>query len=346
MLYVTTRDSQDAYTAARSLSENRCPQGGFFVPMRLPSFDRRQIDALAEKSFSQNMAEILNLLFGTRLDGWGVEFGIGRYPVKLVPLNGKITVAEAWHNPVWRFDRLASGVEKAIRQSDQISKCPTDWLMIAARIAVLFGIYGQLCQNGTLTSGQKLDISLPSGDFSAPMAAWYARSMGLPIGTIVCGCNENAALWNLFHKGQLHTGAVAVQTHTPDCDYAVPDDMERLIYAVLGREKTERFCETCRIGGCFELEAEQVKRLRDGFYISVISDKRMASTVPNLYKTTGFLADPYTALAYNGLIDYRAAIGESRPALLLSEESPAFSMQFLAKCMGMTPAELKQILDQ
>lgn len=346
MLYVTTRDSRDAYTAARSLSENRCPEGGFFVPMRLPLFDQRQIEALAEKSFSQNMADILNLLFGTRLDGWGVEFGIGRYPVKLVPLNGKITVAEAWHNPVWRFDRLASGVEKAIRQSDQISKSPTDWLMIAARIAVLFGIYGQLLQNGTLAKGQTLDLSVSSGNFSAPMAAWYARSMGLPIGTIVCSCNENTALWNLFRKGQLNTGATAVRTHTPDCDYSVPDDLERLIYAVLGRKETARFCETCRVGGSFELEPEQVKRLRDGFYISVISDKRMASTVPNLYMTTGCVANPYTALAYNGLIDYRAAAGESRPALIVSEESPAFSMQFLAQCMGITPAELKQILDQ
>ena len=30
----------------------------------------------------------------------------------------KISLAESWHNPLWRFDRLVSGVEKAIRQSD------------------------------------------------------------------------------------------------------------------------------------------------------------------------------------------------------------------------------------
>lgn len=345
MLYVTTRDPKDAYTANRALSENRCPAGGFFVPMRLPRYEESEIAALTEKSFSQNVADILNLLFGTQLDGWGVEFGIGRYPVKLVSLNSRTVVAESWHNPVYRFERLACGIEKAIRQSDQISKLPSDWLMIASRIAVLFGVTGQLLRDGTLAASQKLDIALPAGDFSAPMAAWYARAMGLPIGMIVCCCNENTALWNLFHKGQLHTGAVAMRTHTPEFDYAVPDDLERLIFSALGRQEAERFCDICRIGGHYELESEQMKRLRDGMYISVVSDKRMASTIPNLYKTTGYVPSPETALAYSGLMDYRAATGESRPALLLSEESPVFSLQFAAECMNITPAELKQILD-
>ena len=345
MLYVTTRDPKDAYTANRALSENRCPEGGFFVPMRLPHYGESEIAELAEKSFSQNVADILNLLFATQLDGWSVEFGIGRYPVKLVALNGRTVVAESWHNPMYRFERLVCGIEKAIRQSDQISKSPSDWLLIASRIAVLFGIVGLLLQDGTLEPGQKLDIALPAGNFSAPMAAWYARAMGLPIGMIVCCCNENTALWNLFHKGQLHTGAVAVRTHTPEFDYAVPDDLERLIFSTLGRQETDRFCEACRFGRHYELESEQMKRLRDGIYISVVSDKRMASTIPNLYKTTGYVPSPETSLAYSGLMDFRAATGESRPALLLSEESPMFSLQFAAECMNITPAELKQILN-
>ncbi len=344
MLYVTTRVSQDAFTANRALTENRCPEGGFFVPIRLPHYDSRQIAQMADKNFSQNMAEILNLFFGTKLDGWGVEFGIGRYPVKLAPLSGKITVAEVWHNPTWRFDRLISGVEKAIRQSDQINREPSDWLAIAARIAVLFGVYGQLLQNGTLKAGQKVDFAVPSGNFSALMAAWYARSCGLPIGTIICCCNENSNLWNLLHKGEMRTDAVAPATYTPDCDYTVPTDLERLIFSALGRRETARFCEVCRTGGVYALEAEQMNRLREGIFVSVVSSKRMASTIPNLYKTTGYLADPYTALAYSGLTDYRAAAGEGRPALIISEESPAFSLQLIAESMNLSPAEVKELL--
>jgi len=344
VLYLTTRTDQDAYTAFRALTENRTPDGGFFVPMQFQIFDRFQISELSEKAFSQNVAEILNLFFGTQMDGWDLELGIGKYPVKLVGLNGKITVAKAWHNPVYRFERLVSGVEKAIRQSDRINKSPSDWLILAARIGVLFGIFGLLQKDDALSKHQKVDVAVPSGDLSSLMAAWHARHMGLPIGTIICCCNENTGLWNLFHKGELRTDALAVRTQTPDCDYTIPTDLERLIFAVFGCEEAERFCELCRVGGTYYLEPEQMERLREGIHVSVVSSKRMASTIPNLYKTTGFVADPYTALAYSGLTDYRAVTGASRPALIISEESPFFSLQFIAACMNITPAELKKRL--
>ena len=346
MLYVTTRIKQDAFTANRALSESRGPEGGFFVPMRLPRMEAPQVAALGEKSFSQNAADVLNALFGTELDSWAVEFAIGRYPVKLVRIESRTTVAETWHNPIWRFERLVRGVEKAIRQSDQISKEPSDWLVIAARIAVLFGIFGDLIRDGSVSTANPMDIAVPSGNFSACAAAWYARQWGLPIGNIVVCCNENGGVWNLFNKGEIRTDAVAVKTATPDCDYTVPTDLERLIYGALGADETKRFCEACRRGGTYYLRPEQVKVLRKGIYVSVVSQKRLESTIPQLYQVSGYLPDPYTALVYSGLIDYRSRTAEGKNVLILSDESPAFSFGFLAKCLGVTPAELKKRIEK
>lgn len=346
MLYVTTRIKQDAFTANRAMAENRGPEGGFFLPMRMPVYDAQQILALGEKSFSQNVADVINLLFNTELDGWAVEFGIGRYPVKLVTLDSRTTVAETWHNPAWRFERLANGIEKAIRQSDQINKTPADWLMIASRIAVLFGIFGELIHSGAVTVETPVDVAVPSGSFSGVMAAWYAREWGLPIGNIVVCCNENGGVWNLLNKGEIRTDAVAVKTATPDCDYTVPTDLERLIYGTLGQEETLRFCGVCRRGGIYYLDPQQTKLLRRGMNVSVVSQRRMESTIPNLYRTSGYIADPYTAQVYSGLIDYRSGTGEGRSALIWSDESPAFSFGMIARCMGMTPAELKKRINK
>ena len=105
MLYVTTRIGEDAFTASRALAENRGPDGGFYVPMRLPRFNRDQIVELGQKTFSQIVAEMMNLFFGTKIDGQSVELAAGRYPVKCFPLNGKIIAVKAWNNPVYRFDR-------------------------------------------------------------------------------------------------------------------------------------------------------------------------------------------------------------------------------------------------
>ena len=338
MLYVTTRITDDAFTANHALSDNCGPKGGLFVPMRMPRFDSQQIEGLKENNFSQNVADILNLLFGTKLDSWAVEFGIGRYPVKLVSLSGKVTIAESWHNPVWRFERLVNGAEKAIRQSDQISKYPSDWLKIAVRISVLFGCIGMMMHDGILTAGQTVDISVPADDLSVVMSVWYARNWGLPIGTIICCCSENSSLWNFFHKGELRTDELKDNAGTR---YG----LERLIFASLGKKETARFCAACHAGSIYKMEPEQLKKMRTGIQVSVVSEKRMASTIPNLYKTTGFIAAPHTALSYSGLIDYRAAVGESHPALILSEESPAFSLQFVAECMGISMEELKNKLE-
>ena len=68
MLYVTTRNDQEVYTAQRALRECRGPDGGLYVPFRDPVFSKEDIAALREKSFNRCVADVLNVLFQTKLD--------------------------------------------------------------------------------------------------------------------------------------------------------------------------------------------------------------------------------------------------------------------------------------
>lgn len=345
MLYVTTRIKHDTFTAYQALNNDRGPGGGFYVPMRLPQFSETEILAMGEKSFSQNTAEIVNHLFGTKLDGWAIEFAIGRYPVKIVSGGSRILIAESWHNPAWRFERLARGIEKAIRQSDQICPVPSDWLMTGSRIAVLFGIFGELLHSGDVSFERPLDLAVPTGNFSGPMACWYGRSMGLPIGNILCCCNENGGAWSLIHKGYLRTDAAISRTDTPLCDHAAPADLERLIFATLGIEEAVDFSESCRVRSTYYLEPSDLQTLRQGVFATVVSKSQMEATVTGLYGSVGYVADPYTALCYGGIGAYRSRTGESRTALILSEESPVHHIDLLARCLGTTAEELKKAID-
>ena len=342
MLYVTTRSNRETYTSARALSEDRSPDGGFFVPMRLPQFDRSHIKDLSGKTFSQNVADIINLFFGTKLDCWSVEFAIGRYPVKITPISGREVVAEAWHNPSWRFERLARGFEKAILQSDKISPKASDWLMVASRIAVLFGVFGELLKDG---AEMPIDLAVPSGDFSGTIAAWYAREMGLPIANILCCCNDNNGPWRLLHKGEIRTDGIPFRTDTPRCDQIVPRDLERLIHAVLGTKAAGQFANVCCEKNTFYLDPEQQEMLRRGIYVPVTALRRLESAVSNLCLNCRYFSDPYTALCYSGILDYRSVTGEGRKVLIISEESPEFSLEFLGKCLGLSPWELKKRME-
>lgn len=345
MLYVTTRVRQDTFTASHALCSGRGPEGGFFVPKNLMKYPLSEIKALGKKGFAQNVADVINLLFGTSLDNWSVEFAIGCYPVKLVNAGSRTLVAETWHNPAWKFERLARGIEKAIRQSDQIRQEPSDWLVIASRMAVLFGIFGELIKAGAVSADSPMDVVVPTGDFSAPMACWYVREMGLPIANILVCSNENGSAWNLIHKGELRTDAAVADTDTPLCDHAVAEGLERLIFSTLGLEHSVEFTECCRKNSNFYLEPHELQALRQGLYASVVSRRQMESAVTSLYSSAGYLADPYTALCVAGIGLYRSKSGESRPALVISEESARFHLGVLARCLGTTAAELKNVID-
>ena len=346
MLYLTTRSRNDTYTAFRALSEDRSPDGGFFVPMNLPQFDRQQIRHLAENSFSQNVADIVNLFFSVKLDSWAIEFAIGRYPVKLRHIGSRETVAETWHNPVLKFERLAKGIEKAIRQSDDVRDKPSDWLMIASRMAVLFGVFGELMKQGNITASDSIDVAVPCGDFSAPMAVWYAKQMGLPVSTVLCCCNDNNGSWKLLHQGQIRTDAPALETPTPLCDQAVPADLERLIFSKLGIRAATEFAANCETGSCFYLEQEQRNQIREGLYVPVTGQQRLESAVSSLYRSSGYAADVYTALCYSGMLDYRSVTGEGRQVLILSEESPVYSAGYLSQCLEINPMKLMELINQ
>ena len=345
MRYVTTRVKEDTFSPLDALGQSRGPEGGFFLPEKLPVFSETEIKALSEKSFSQACAEIVNVLFDTSLDSWAIAFAIGRYPVKLISVGNRTMIAETWHNPAWRFERLARGIEKAIRQSDQICQIPTPWLMTGSRIAVLFGIFSQLLGMGSVTTDAPIDVVVPVEDFSGAMACRYARQMGLPIHNILCCCNENAGAWNLIHKGEIRTEASLIRTQTPLCDNTVPELLEGLIFETLGMAKSLAFAEVCRRGGNFYLDPHELTLLRKGLFATVVSGSQMEHAVAALWTGSGYLADPYTALCVGGIGPYRSKSGESRMALVLSGESPRHHMNFLARCLGTTAEELKKAID-
>ena len=344
MLYLTTRDKFDTHTAYRALREDRAPNGGFYLPFRMPVFSAEELAQLKKKSFGQNAAEILEHFFGCGLSGWDVEFAIGRYPVKLTALGQRIWSGELWHNQEGCYTHLERALCDRICP-DNVGKPIPSWLKIAVRIAVLFALYGEMLRGCAVEAGKTFDVALPTGDFSAAIAVWYARQMGLPVENIVCGCNENSGVWDLLHIGELRTDAAVVTTATPDADFAVPAELERLICAALGTTEAQRYTEICARGGLYATRPGMLDILRRGMYAAVVSSQRLMGLIPSVYRTSGYLLDPYTALAYGGLQDYRAKTGTHRTALLMADRSPLRDKSLVCAATGFSEKELKSKLE-
>lgn len=332
MLYVTTRNEKEQYPALRPLGQDCGPDGGAYAPFRLPVFSREEVEELADLSFGSCVALVLNKLFLPKLDGVELDFALGRYPVKVTEMNHRIAVAELWHNIHWSFEWLVRELTCRLRTEAQQDLPVTEWPRIAVRIAVLFGVFGQLQRSGSVTFEQGLDVAVVSGDFTMPMAAWYAREMGLPIGAVIC-CDEKSGTWDLLHQGQVRTAE------------RLPGGLERLISGRLGTEETRRYAQVCQRGGLYAFEEDDVDRLRQGMFASVVSLRRTARTISSVYSANGYLMGPETAMAYAGLQDYRATAGEGRLALILARYRPVEHLEAVAAAIGMDPATLKARLD-
>lgn len=326
MLYVTTRNKFDTYTAFKANQSDRGPDGGLYLPFRMPELTKEQTEAFARQPFCQRVADMVNLFFGTQLTAWDVELYAGKNPVKLVPMSHRILVAETWRNYDQDYARFANRLAARIcGDSDNIRKA-TSWVGIAIRIAMLFSIFAELPLTGTT-----LDIALATEDFSAPMAAWYAREMGLPIGKIICG-HDHPCVWNLLHQGEVRA------------DKNIPENMERLIAATLGVEENLRFCEIQEKGRMYATRLGMLEQLSKGMYATVSSRDRINGLILSVYRMAGYIMGPQTALAYSGLQDYRARTGETRTALLLADRSPAEDIATVSESMEMSEYRLREIL--
>ena len=340
MLYVTTTEKNDAYTAARTFLEDRGPDGGLFVPRQSFSFDEEQLSALVEISFGARIARILNSFFSTNLSGWDIDSAIGRCPVKAVGMSHRILVAELWQNLDGSYERMEKLLAEKIRNDGSTEQRVSSWLRIAIRIALLFAVYAELVRSGAADWESFVDVSVVSGDFSSVISLWYAKEMGLPVANIICSCNENCALWDFLHHGELKTDAQQIKTTTPLADVSLPAELERLIFARLGWEAAKEFLRVWHSGGLYIPPAEQFNSLRSGLFAAVVSRARVEVLISSVYRTNSYVIGPYTALAYGGLTDYRAKTGESRMALILAERSPAQDAAVVTQAMGITDEQL------
>lgn len=338
MLYVSTRSRTDSFTAHRALHETRAPDGGLFVPFRIPAFSKEEIRQLKENSFGENVAQILNLFFSTGLNGWDVDFAIGRRPVRIATMTHRLYIGELWHN----LESEYAYTERILynKLAGTTEKIPTDWSKIAIRIAVLFGVFGELSREGV----RNPDIAVPSGDFSLPMAVWYARKMGLPIGRIICGCNENGGVWDLIQRGEFSTGASVVHTDLPELDHACPTSIERLVFTTLGLKEAQRYVDICAQRGVYALSEDDFRELSNGLFAAVVSNRRTLAVISSTYRSNQYVTDGYAAVAFGGLQDYRASTGESCNTLILADKSPVLSALTISKILGVSQDELRKML--
>lgn len=307
MLYLSTRNKADSFTAYRVLHSSSAPDGGMFMPMQLPFQDDVALAAFERMNFSETTAAILNLFFGTKLSAWDIDFAVGRQALDLVSAGYKISLAESWHNHAGSHSYFLQRLYSLVCGEKYTRDTPNLWFETAVNIAILFGVYGKYCRQEIY----EVDVAVESGDLMLLLAIRYAQKMGLPIHKVILGCIDGDGLWEFISYGNY-------QTNRKDLVLG----FEALLWLEFGygevQEYMRSFCEHRQ----YRLSKEKFEQFRSGIFAAVVGDNRVKNTIDSTLRSNNYQMESSTARAFGALQDYRAKIGINRNTLLFARNMP------------------------
>lgn len=183
--------------------------------------------------------------------------------------------------------------------------------------------YAQLLKEGKISDGEKINVTVPTGNFGNILAAYFAKHMGVPIAKLICASNENKVLYDFFETGVYDKNREFVLTSSPSMDILISSNLERLIYITAGADaaKNDALMKALSTEGKYEITADMKEKMAD-FYGGYASEQETADTIKALYEKTGYIIDTHTAVASAVLEKYQKATGDNTKTVLASTASP------------------------
>ncbi|SDH29141.1 threonine synthase [Pseudobutyrivibrio sp. 49] len=203
---------------------------------------------------------------------------------------------------------------------------------LVPQIAYYVYAYSKLLAEEKITSGQEINVVVPTGNFGNILAAYYAKNMGLPIAKLVCASNENKVLYDFFTSGEYDKNRDFILTNSPSMDILISSDLERLIYHIAGNdaEKNAELMESLKVTGKYQITDDMRAKL-DSFYGNYASELETGMTIKDLYNETGYIIDTHTGVAASVYNKYKKETGDDKVTVIASTASP---FKFTRAVMG------------
>lgn len=269
---------------------------------------------------------------GTKIIVFYPKNGVSKVQeLQMVTQKGDNTAVVAIHG---NFDNAQSGV-KALFEDKELEKELADaGYQFSSANSINIGrlvpqvvyyvyAYAKLLENEEIEAGEKINVTVPTGNFGNILAAYYAKQMGVPIAKLICASNENKVLFDFFKTGKYDRNREFVLTSSPSMDILISSNLERLIYTIAGQDakKNSELMEALKKDGVYEITPEMKEKLSD-FEGGYSTEKETKETIGETYKSTGYVMDTHTAVAAHVSRVYREASGDHKKMLVASTASP------------------------
>ena len=190
---------------------------------------------------------------------------------------------------------------------------------------IVYYVYGyaKLYGAGEIKKGEPLNVVVPTGNFGNILAAYYAKQMGLPIGKLICASNDNKVLYDFFQTGCYDRNREFILTTSPSMDILISSNLERLLYLISGEDdgKDAALMKELSETGRYRIDDGMRSRLSD-FRGGFATEEETAKEIRRVYRESGYVLDPHTAVASCVYGKYRGESGDETKTLIASTASP------------------------
>ena len=201
--------------------------------------------------------------------------------------------------------------------------------VLAPQICYFFSAYLDLVSSEQIKLGDRVNFAMPAANFGNIIAAYYARRMGLPVGTLVCASNKNCALTDFLRRGTFDGKRSLHKTMSPSLDVLVPANLERLLFETSGRDAlltSERMTALSQTGK-YSVRAEEIKELSQLIFAGFTSEDDTVDCMYEFFTEYGYPMDTHTGVAMNVALKYEEKTeddinAERRPMVVVAAASP------------------------
>lgn len=256
------------------------------------------------------------------------------------------------------FDDAQTGVKKIFSDREMAellgdngvffsSANSINWGRLAPQIVYYVSAYCDLINAGEIISGEKIDVTVPTGNFGNIFAAYIAKMMGLPIGRLVCASNKNNILTDFLETGTYDRNRGFYTTMSPSMDILISSNLERLLYVLSGCENTAQLMAKLNSEGCYTVDSELKAKLDAHFTGLFCDEENTAAEIKRTFYEDKYLIDTHTAVGLNCAKQYMAKNKNGLKMVVASTASPyKFAADVYESITGKKPADELSALDE
>lgn len=215
-----------------------------------------------------------------------------------------------------------------------------NWGRLVPQIVYYCSAYCDLLKKGSLSMGDPMNVVVPTGNFGNILAAFYAKSMGVPVGRLICASNANNVLTDFLTTGVYDRNRKFYTTESPSMDILISSNLERLLFHLSGENDrpVRKWMAELSAVGKYRVSDDVFAKIQELFSAGYADDKETEQSIKTTFENDHYLADTHTGVAIAVYRAYREKTHDETPTVIASTASPfKFPKAVLTALHGATP---------